>query len=110
VFHSDPARNLYHYAALTYKAQDAAHCYTCSVVCLSVGNDSQPYKKGWTDRGVVWGVHSSESKEACAMWGPEFPRERGTFVVYTWACSVLPAVDILHLIAAAVYQYRCKLF
>ena len=31
-----------------------AYGYRCSVVCVSVGHNLEPYKDGWTYRGVAW--------------------------------------------------------
>ena len=50
-------------------------------VCRSVCHDRKPCKNGWTDRDVVWDVHSGEPWEPCIRWGfrLQAPMRKGTF-------------------------------
>ena len=61
----------YYYAASQHWL-DMAYCYRrpglCVSVCLSVGHDREPCKNGGTDRDVVWGVESWDSKNHMLDW------------------------------------------
>jgi len=61
-----------------------AHCYRCSMVCvsvcLSVGHKGEPYINGWTDRIAVW-VWTQGPQNHLLGEGPDPPRGRGNFGV-----------------------------
>jgi len=40
----------------------------CVFVCLSVGDNRELCRNGWTDRGAVWDVDSSGTKRPCIRW------------------------------------------
>ena len=88
----------------------SAYCCQCSVVCVSV---SVCWTHWWTlqkrlnqSRGHLkcglmrdWGP-----KEPCIRWGPRLPYGKGHLGDngHTWACSGLPAVDILNIPAIVI--------
>ena len=72
---------------------DVAWC-----VWLSAGHNRVPYKNGWADRCVVWGMCSSGSTEPCIRWRPGSPHKRGTFVRSYLGMTRLAQVDILNVI------------
>jgi len=51
-----------------YHMQRAAYCYSYSVVCLSVGHNSEHYKNGWTDWDALWVVDLDGPEEPWTSW------------------------------------------
>ena len=82
---------------------DAANCYICSVVCVSVSVCwpliCESCKNGQTNRGAVWDGESGAFKEPSIRLGGGSHHVSGHFYRgYAWACPDLPAIDILNVV------------
>jgi len=59
--------------------QPIARDWVAWSVCLSVCNDREPCKNGWTDRDAILVVDSGGPKEPCIRCGPDLHIWRGNF-------------------------------